>query len=140
MAEQKTKPTRVVPREFLAGVEPQRRREDALALLELYSRATRAPAVMWGPAIVGFGHYSYLYRSGHSGEWAAVGFSPRKQNLTLYFTDGFEHYVEQLEGLGAHTTAKSCLYLKRLDGIDLDVLEAMVRASFERMNGVDLQP
>jgi len=140
MAEQKTKPTVVLPQDFLARIEPQPKREDALALLELYSRATEAPAVMWGPAIVGFGRYSYLYGSGHSGEYFAVGFSPRKKNLTLYFTDGFESHVEQLEALGAHTTATSCLYLKRLDAIDLDVLEAMVRASFERMNGVDVKP
>lgn len=116
---------------FLDAVEPAQRRTDARTLLGLMERATGQPARMWGTAIVGFGRYHYRYASGHEGDAAAAAFSPRKANLTVYFPAGFEQeYAADLARLGPHTTSVSCLYLKRLDGVDLDVLEDMVRRAY----------
>lgn len=115
---------------FLAAVRPEARRRDALALRALMERATGQPARLWGPSIVGFGRYHYRYPSGREGEMAAAGFAPRKAATSVYFVDGFEDYAEDLERLGPHSTGASCLYLKRLDDVDLPVLEGMVRRSY----------
>lgn len=84
---------------------------------------------MWGPSIVGFGSYHYKYESGREGDWPKTGFSPRKQNLTLYIMDGFDKYDELMAKLGKHKTGKSCLYVKRLSDIDTGVLTKLVKAS-----------
>ena len=136
MAEVKTGPTGVDPESFLSSVEPERRRREGFELLALYRRVTGEPAVMWGPSIVGFGSYDYVYATGHSGRATAAGFSPRRAQLTLYFADGFDHYVDELGRLGPHTSSRSCLYIKRLEAVDHAVLESMVRSSFGRMNGL----
>lgn len=102
---------------------------DSHALRELMAGVTGDPGAMWGSSIVGFGSYSYRYASGRTGEWLAVGFSPRKQNLTLYIMDGFDGYDELLGKLGNHSTGKSCLYVKRLSDVDTDVLRELVVAS-----------
>lgn len=115
---------------FIASIPDPRRRSDAHALLELMERATGQPPRMWGPSIIGFGRYHYRYASGRGGDAAAAGFSPRKAAITVYFADGFDAYAELLERLGPHSTSVSCLYLKRLDGVDLGVLERMIRRSF----------
>jgi hypothetical protein len=91
-------------------------------------QATRAKPEMWGPSIVGFGSYRYPYGSGREGEWFLTGFSPRKQNLTLYIMPGFDRYRSLMDRLGRHTTGKSCLYVKRLSDLDLDVLKELVAA------------
>jgi hypothetical protein len=85
---------------------------------------------MWGPSIIGFGSHHYRYESGREGDWPRVGFSPRKQNLVLYITDGFEDYGALLGKLGKHSTGKACLYIKRLDDVDATVLETMVGRSY----------
>jgi len=95
--------------------------------------ATQAEPLMWGDAIVGFGNYHYRYASGREGDWFLTGFSPRKQNLTLYIMSGFEQYDTLLGKLGKHSTSKSCLYIKRLDDIDLPTLSDLVRRSVEHM-------
>jgi hypothetical protein len=88
---------------------------------------------MWGPSIVGFGSYQYTYESGREGDWFLTGFSPRKQNLTLYIMAGFERWDDLMAKLGRHTTGKSCLYVKRLSDIDAKVLKELVTASVKHM-------
>ena len=88
---------------------------------------------MWGDSIVGFGSYHYKYASGREGDWFLIGFSPRKQNLTLYIMDGFDGYDELLQALGKHRTGKSCLYLKRLAQIHLPALEELIQRSVQHM-------
>jgi len=116
---------------FLATV-PDQRRAEARTLVELMGRVTGEPPRMWGSSIIGFGRYHYRYATGREGDAAAAGFSPRKAATTVYVPDGFEAYCELLERLGPHTTSVSCLYLKRLDAIDLEVLAELVRRSYER--------
>jgi hypothetical protein len=135
VAEPKTTRTDASVPAFLDAVADPRRRGDALALCELMTAATGAEPAMWGTGIVGFGGYTYRYRSGHEGVWPAVGFSPRKQALALYLSQGFAGYAELLGRLGPHSTSKSCLYVKRLSDVDIDVLRRLVRDSYTHMNG-----
>ena len=88
---------------------------------------------MWGTSIIGFGSYRYKYASGREGEWMLTGFSPRKQNLTLYIMPGFENYETLLANLGKYKTGKSCLYINKLEDVDLSVLEELVRQSVDHM-------
>mgnify|MGYP003520592388 CR=1 FL=1 len=129
MAELKTKENDADVASFIRGIADDGKRADAQTLVELMTRVTECAPKMWGAVIVGFGHFSYTYASGHSGEWFVVGFSPRKQNLTLYIMDGFDEYESLLAKLGKHTTGKSCLYVKRLSDVDLGVLEQLVSRS-----------
>lgn len=131
MAELKTKPNDRDVEAFLAGVEPEAKRTDARRLLELFQAATGERPVMWGDAIVGFGSYDYHYESGRKGTWFRVGFSPRKQNLTIYLMDGFDTYADQLDRLGPHKLGKSCLYVTRLERVDEAVLRELVATSFK---------
>ena len=131
--ELKTKKNEASIEEFIAGVEPEQKRQDSETLLKLMRDITGDEGAMWGDSIVGFGRYSYKYASGHRGEWFLTGFSPRKQNMTLYIMSGFDRYDELLVKLGKHTTGKSCLYVKRLSDVDQDVLEELVRESVEAM-------
>jgi hypothetical protein len=123
---------------FLAAVADPKRRADAEAACALMAEATGAPPVMWGSAIIGFGVYHYRYASGRSGDWPAVGMSPRKQALTLYVSSGFDGYRDLLDRLGPHTTGKSCLYLKRLADVDHDVLKTLVAEGFRHLDGQTL--
>jgi hypothetical protein len=126
----KTQPTDDDIAAFLAAIPDERRRADSEAVCRLMAEETGETPVLWGTAIVGFGRHHYRYASGREGDWMAVGFSPRKQNLTLYLMDGFAGYEELLAKLGRHSTGKSCLYIKRLEDVDTDVLREMVRASY----------
>ena len=118
---------------FLASIENEGRRGDAIRLRRLMEEVTGEPACMWGASIVGFGSYRYRYASGTEGEWFLVGFSPRKQNLTLYIMSGFDGYDSFLADLGKHSTGKSCLYLKRLADVDQDVLRQLVISSVDHV-------
>ncbi len=129
----KTQPTGVDSRDFIASVEPVRRREEGLVLLDFFDRVTGMPAVMWGPSIVGFGRYRYKYKSGHGGEWPLTGFSPRKAGMTVYVMSGFSDKTALLAKLGKHRHSKSCLYLNKLADIDLDVLHHIVDADLAWM-------
>ena len=123
---------------FLEAVPDANRRADANALLELMRSVTGEPPVMWGPSIVGFGSYHYRYESGRTGDAPLAGFSPRKANLVVYLVGGFEdRYPKLLEQLGPHKTGKSCLYLKRLGDVDLDVLRQLIERSMRVGGGVD---
>ena len=121
----KTQPTEVSVETFLAGVTPDNRREDAVAIRDLMGRLSGEPARMWGPSIVGFGVRRYRYDSGREGEILKVGFSPRKPALVLYVTGEAED-DPLVARLGKITTGKSCIYVKRLADIDLGVLEALI--------------
>ena len=118
---------------FLNRVENQKRREDGLEVLSLLTEITGEEPAMWGDSIVGFGEYTYKYASGRTGDWMQVGFSPRKQNLTLYIMDGFDGYSQLLSKLGKHKTGKSCLYINKLEDVDWDVLIELVQKSVAHM-------
>jgi hypothetical protein len=133
MAELKTKPNQQSVVEFLNGIPDELKRKDCFTLLDLMKEITQAEPQMWGDAIVGFGNYHYHYASGREGDWFLTGFSPRKQNLTVYIISGFEQYDTLLRKLGKHTTSKSCLYIKRLDDINLPTLSELVRRSVEHL-------
>lgn len=125
MAENKTRPEATEVEGFLDSVDPQRR-DDAHTLCRLLAEVSGERPTIWGTSIIGFGQYHYRYASGREGDTFLVGFSPRKQNLTLYVTDGFARHGERLAALGPHTLGAGCLYLKSLRGIDLAVLRAIV--------------
>lgn len=108
-------------------------RADREALLRLMRKATGRTPVMWGPGMVGFGRTGHTYDSGRSGEWSALGFSPRKASLTLHLMAGFDQHKALLGRLGKHTVPMSCLYLKRLADVDLAVLEQLVAAAYGAM-------
>jgi hypothetical protein len=135
MAEPKTAKTRASVAEFLAGVADPKRRADAQAVVALMAEVTGAEPTMWGTGIVGFGTYHYRYASGRAGDWPAVGFSPRKQALTIYLSGGFDGYDDLLKKLGPHSTGKSCLYLKRLSDVDEETLRALIAGGFRQLNG-----
>ena len=133
MSENKTVQTKASVKKFLDGVEHERKRADSYKLLELFGEVTKLEPAMWGTSIVGFGSYHYKYESGREGDMPLVGFSPRKQNLTLYIMDGFEGYDRLLGKLGKHSTGKSCLYINKLEDVDLDVLRELVASSYKHM-------
>jgi hypothetical protein len=129
MAELKTKPTGQAVTSFLDSVENEQQRRDCFTIMELMRDVTGAEPKMWGTSIVGFGDLRYSYASGRSGDWFVTGFSPRKQNLTLYLAGGVEQHRALLDRLGIHTTGKGCLYIKRLSNIDPVVLRKLVERS-----------
>ena len=133
MAELKTRETRESVVRFIKSIPDEKRRQDCATVLKLMKEVTREEPKMWGSAIVGFGNYHYKYASGREGDWFLAGFSPRKQNLTLYIMAGFSAYDELMAKLGKHTKAKSCLYIKDLDGIHLPTLKTLVRKSVQHM-------
>jgi Domain of unknown function (DU1801) len=123
---------------FLAAVPDERRRADAERLRAILCEMTGEPAVMWGPSIVGFGSYHYIYESGHTGDAPLVGFSPRKQHLVVYLVSGFEErYAKALARLGPHRTGKGCLYLRRLDDVDESALRELLDRTVRVHKGVD---
>ncbi|HKR25732.1 MAG TPA: DUF1801 domain-containing protein [Allosphingosinicella sp.] len=126
MAEIKTKPTGVAVDTFLDAVENPVRREDGKTLRAMMERLSGEPARMWGPSIIGFGSYHYRYDSGHEGDMARIGFSPRKAELVLYVLTEGGGQEAQLARLGKHKTGKCCLYIKKLSDIDEAVLEEMI--------------
>jgi uncharacterized protein YdhG (YjbR/CyaY superfamily) len=99
-------------------------------------QVTKAEPKMWGSSIVGFGSYHYKGASGREGDWMLVGFSPRKQNLTLYIMAGFDRYDELMKKLGKFSTGKSCLYIKKLADVDKKVLKELVSESVQFMKKV----
>ncbi len=129
MSELKTKLNDASVDEFLAKVEPESRRNDAIEVSEMMSQLTGEPAKMWGDSIVGFGSYHYVYASGREGDWMRIGFSPRKTALTLYIMSGFSKYDALLERLGKYKTGKSCLYIKKLSDVDRNALTELMRQS-----------
>lgn len=133
MAELKTKPTDQSVEAFLNGLSDEKKRQDSFTLLALMRQVTGSEPKMWGSSIIGFGDYHYTYASGRKGDWFLTGFSPRKQNLTVYLTAGFDQYEALLKQLGKHTTGKSCLYIKKLEDIDLPTLKTLIEQSVNPM-------
>lgn len=117
--------------DFINSNPTEVRRKDGLILLEMFTKLTGQKAKMWGPSIVGFGMYHYKSeRSTQEGDWPLVGFSPRKQSLTLYVMIGFDGLQDLLKKLGKHKTSVSCLYINKLADVNLKVLEELIRKSY----------
>jgi len=133
MAELKTKPNDQDVEAFLNRVEDEQKRRACFVIREIMEQATGAEAKMWGDSIVGFGSYHYKYASGREGDWMLTGFSPRKRNLTLYIMSGFDEYDALLDNLGKYKTGKSCLYINKIEDVDLDVLRDLVEQSVRHM-------
>ena len=131
MYEVKTKETDNSVIEFINKVENHKRRQDAFRLLEIFKETTGLEAKMWGPSIIGFGSYHYKYATGHEGDAAYVGFSPRKAKMTLYFATGDTKREELLDKFGKHTTGKACVYINKLEDINVEVLKELIIQSIK---------
>ena len=132
MAELKTRKTNASVSQFLNSIEDDQRRKDAKTVAKMMRAITGKAPKMWGPAIVGYGSYHYKYASGREGDWFLTGFSPRKQALTLYIMSGFHEKNPLLDKLGKFKHGKSCLYVKKLEDIDLEVLEKLIKGSVKK--------
>lgn len=132
----KTQKNKASVNDFLAQVPDERRKKDARAVSALMEEVTGEKPAMWGASIVGFGSYHYKYDSGQEGDWPLVGFSPRKDSLTLYIMPGFADYTELLGKLGKHKTGRSCLYIKSLDDVHLPTLKTIVKQSVKHMKQI----
>ena len=133
VTELKTRETDASVDAFVNAVENERRRADTRTVLAIMERVTGETPKMWGDSLIGFGHYHYRYASGREGDWFVTGVSPRKQALTVYIMPGFDAYPDLMAGLGKYRTGKSCLYINKLDDVDLATLEALIRASVASM-------
>ena len=133
MPELKTKLNNASVEKFLNGVKDKQARVDCYQILEIMQRATKAEPKMWGTSIIGFGSYHYKYESGREGDWFIAGFSPRKQNLTLYSMGGFSWQEELLKKLGKHSLGKGCLYIKKLGDVDIKVLKELITKSVRQI-------
>ena len=133
MATIKTQKNDANVEDFLNSVGDEKKREDSFAILKLMQEITGEEPAMWGTSIIGFGSYRYKYASGREGEWFLTGFSPRVNNLTLYIMSGFEDYDTLLAYLGKHKIGKSCLYINRLEDVDIPTLQELVRQSVIHM-------
>lgn len=137
MSDPKTRPNDVDPRTYIAAIEHDRRRSEAMTVLELMEEITGEPPVMWGESIIGFGSYRMKYADGREADWMLTGFAPRKTKLVLYIQSGFEAYGATLSRLGKHKTGASCLYINKLADVDMDVLRELVRASVDHMRATN---
>jgi hypothetical protein len=136
VATSKTRPISTIVDEFVKAVEDPGRREDCLALIALMKEITGCEPRMWGSSIVGFGDHHYRYASGREGDTFILGFSPRKDALTLYLGPGLERFQQTLDRLGKHKTGKGCLYLRRLQDVDGSVLANVLKqAASNLLNG-----
>ncbi|MEJ2494550.1 MAG: DUF1801 domain-containing protein [Ignavibacteriaceae bacterium] len=133
MAELKTKKSNASVKKFLDSVPDQKKRQDSFVILDLMKKITKEEPKMWGPSIVGFGNYHYKYESGREGDWFITGFSLRKQNLTVYIMSGFKKFEKLLEKLGKYKLGKSCLYINKLEDVDIRILEKLVFESVKYM-------
>ena len=125
-ADNKTKPTSVTPRAYISGLDEGRRKREADILLPWFETVTGLKGRMWGPSMIGFGRYHYKYDSGREGDFMLTGFAPRKAAMTLYIMPGYRDMSETLARLGPHRIGKSCLYINRLESVDMDVLAEIV--------------
>ncbi|GGA01958.1 hypothetical protein GCM10010923_08340 [Blastomonas marina] len=138
----KTTQTEASVEEFIDTIDHERKREEARELLALFERVTGERPKLWGPSIIGFGEYHYEYDSGREGDWMRTGFSPRKAKHSLYLMGGYcdeaeaERRKEKLDRLGKWSRGKSCLYITKLDDVDMDVLEEIVADDWETMNAL----
>ena len=133
MAELKTKETKLSVAKFLSKVDDEQKRKDSKQILGLFKQVTKEVPKMWGDSMVGFGRFHYKSDSGREGDWFITGFSPRKQNLTLYVMPGFDKYESLMKQLGKHKTGRGCLYIKKLEDVDLKVLKQLIKQSYQDM-------
>jgi hypothetical protein len=129
MSENQTRPTDGDVMAFLSAVEPEKKRNDSFTIMEMMQDITGEQPCLWGPSIIGFGSCHYRYESGREGDMPIVGFSPRKQAITLYLEYGFEAWDDLLNSLGKYKTGKVCLYIKSLKDVDVTVLREMISRS-----------
>ena len=134
-AEVKTKKTNASVKDFIDSIEDEKRRKESQRVLAVMKSATKAKPKLWGTSIVGFGDYHYKGASGREGDWFPVGFSPRKQQLVIYLMTGFTRYPAIMKRLGKHSTGKGCLYIKKLDDIDIQALEELVATAYIDLTG-----
>ncbi len=135
MSEPKTRPTGQDVRSVLEAVDTPVRRADGLRMKEIMTEETGEPAELWGPSIVGFGHYGLRYADGSVKDWMCTGFSPRKSSMSLYIMSGFREYGDLLARLGKHKTGASCLYVNKLADVDEGVLRELIRHSVAHVKG-----
>ena len=126
MYEPKTKQNDADVIEFIENVESPKKRQDAYRLLEIFEELSGHPPKMWGPSIIGFGSYHYVYATGHEGDAPLVGFSPRKAKISLYIGTSAGENEPLLKELGKHTSGKSCVYVNKLEDINEEVLKRMI--------------
>lgn len=134
MSENKTRPTDQSVKTFIDSLDDQQKIAACHTLIELMKDVTGCKPKMWGPSIIGFDEYHYIYESGREGDWMKVGFSPRKREFSLYIMSGFKRHDELMKKLGKYRTGKSCLYVKKLDDIDIEVLRELVEESMKFMD------
>lgn len=133
MAKLKTKRNDSSVEDFINSVSNEIKRQDSFTVLELMKQVTGEQPKMWGPVIIGFGKYHYKYESGREGDWFLTGFSPRKKSLKLYIMAGFDEYEQLRSKLGKHTIGKNCLYIKKIEDVDVEVLRELVKRSVEHV-------
>lgn len=133
MSDLKTKPNKNSVKAFIDSLENEKRKVDSFTLLKLFKEITKKKPIMWGDSIIGFGSYHYKYASGREGDWPVTGFSPRKQNLSIYIMLGFSNYQDLMEKLGKYKTGRSCLYINKLEDIDTKVLKKLLIQSVNDM-------
>lgn len=131
MAELKTRENEANVEDFLMSIGNEQKKTDCFQVLHLMQEITGKPAKMWGDSIVGFGSYHYKYDSGREGDWFLTGFSPRKQNLSIYIMAGFSNYEDLLKDLGKYKISSSCLYIKRIEEINIETLKELIRKSIK---------
>jgi len=133
MTELKTKVNDASVTKFLNSIEDETTKKDCLEIMKMMKQVTKEEPRMWGASIVGFGSYHYKGASGREGDWMLTGFSPRKQNLTIYIIAGFDKHAGLLKKLGKHSTSKGCLYIKKLQDVDKKLLKELVTDSVKTM-------
>ena len=131
MAENKTKPTSANVVAFLNKIQSRQLRDDCLTILKMMQTVSKLEPVMWGSAIIGFGTYHYVYESGREGDTIVIGFSPRKQNISIYLMGGLKNVEDELSKLGKYKTGKGCLYIKSLSEVNLEILKKVFAKAFK---------
>ena len=134
MAELKTQKNKASVKDFINTIESEEKRKDSKELVKIFKAITKKNPVMWGTSIIGFDQYHYKpQRSKQEGDWPMTGFSPRKQNLSIYIMPGFKNKIALLKKLGKHKTSVSCLYIKRLSDINIDILKKVIETGYKEM-------
>ena len=131
MAENKTKPTKASVTAFLNKIKDKQVRDDCFVILEMMQKVSKSEPVMWGSAIVGYGTYHYVGASGREGDWMLIGFSPRKQNISIYLMGGLKKVENELSKLGKHKVGGGCLYIKSLNDVNAEVLKNILAKAFK---------
>lgn len=133
LAEIKTKPSDANVLDFINSIENEQKRNDSFALMNIMKKASGEDPVLWSNAIIGFGNKRYKSpTTGREVDWLLIGFSPRKANLALYVSIGIQEHSEALKKLGKHKTGVGCLYINKLEEVDLNVLEGIIQDSINR--------